>query len=468
MEKEFNERDDFEIRIDELFWSVLRHWRAIVIVMIIGGLLLGGFGTYREYKEYRDPAARNAADKAYADALEQYEHSRTAYETKIENLREWLDRQDSYRDSSLLLMMDPYDVYKAVVTYYIDSSYEIMPELWYQNPNYTKALVNSYASGISQMHFDDLIDLPGGPDLTTDHTVSNYANKRICTIEKDVENALLTISIVCDTDERGDVLMKAVKKSMSENEPVLNKLIGEHKLSIISESSEHTIDIDLANMQSRFDTDYETNSQELVNTEKELSELSQPVKSIHSRGTVIKQGIKFGILGLIVGFVVAAFVFAVSIFGQRRVVSVSNVQKYFELPVLAVVRSDKRKMNRFDRRIASGLGFSGLKNVDSSADYAASTVRLKMKDSNALMITGTAADDELDMVTSVLSEKIKDKEIWKAGDISRNATAVNELFKQVPVVCVEQWPTSAFSDIEKELDVLQASNNDCIGFILVV
>ena len=468
MTKEFNERDEYEIRIDELFWSVLRHWRAIIVVMVIVGILLGGFGAFREYRKYRDPDVRAAADIEYANAAEEYDRSKAAYEAKLENLREWIDRQDNYKESSLLLMMDPYNVYKAVLTYYIDSSYEIMPEMWYQNPNYTKALVNSYASGIAQMKFDDLIDLPGGPDLTTDHTVTNYANKKICSIEKDVENSLITITVICDTEERSDVIVQAIKETMSGNETLLNRLIGEHKLCLVNETGDHTIDVDLVNMQARFETDYDNNSLELVNTEKALDELTKPVKTVHSKGTIIKQGMKFGILGLIVGLVAAAFFIAVSIFGQRRVVSASGVQKYFDIPVLAVVRSEKNKMNALDRRIASRLGFKGLDDPDAAADYAVSTVRLKAENNGTLMITGTAAEDELDMVTRILSEKIIDKEIRKVGNVSCSASAVNGLVKQVPAVCVEKWPSSAYSDIEKELEILRASDNDCIGFILVV
>lgn len=468
MAKDFNERDEFEIRVDELFWSVIRHWRAILIVMIVFGILLGGVGAFREFRKVRDPAVKAAAEKQYADEMEQYDRQKTAYESKIENLREWIERQDGYKDSSLMLLMDPYNVYKSVITYYIDSSYEIMPETWYQNPNYTKALVNSYVSGIAQMHFDDLIDLPGGPDLTTDHNVSSFANKKICTIEKDDENALVTISIICDSEERNAVLMRAIKKTMSENEARLNAIIGEHSLSVIGESAEYTIDNDLANLQTKFNADYETNALELVDTEKSLAELTEPVKSIHSRGTVVRQGMKFGMLGLIVGLIIAAFWFAVSTFGQRRVTSVASIQKQFDLPVLAVIRSGKSRINHLDRKIASKLGFSGLDDPDSAADYAASAVRMRAENCGTILVTGTAEDADMEMTVRLLSEKISDKQIIKTGDVCRSASAVNGLVKRGPAVCVEQWPKAALSDVEKELRILQTSDNECLGFIFVV
>ena len=51
MNDNVNKQEEYEIRLGELFWAVLRHWRGIVIVMVIAGILLAGFGAVREYKK---------------------------------------------------------------------------------------------------------------------------------------------------------------------------------------------------------------------------------------------------------------------------------------------------------------------------------------------------------------------------------------------------------------------------------
>lgn len=467
MNDNVNKQEEYEIRLGELFWAVLRHWRGIVIVMVIAGILLAGFGAVREYKKYRDPVAREEAEKAYELEVEQYDRSRKAAETKIENLKEWVDRQDVYKDSSLVLLMDPYDIYKATVVYYIDSAYEILPEMSFQNPNYTRTLVNSYASAINRLPFDDIIDLPGEPDLTTEYLVSGY-NKKICSVSSDADNGLLTITVISDTDARGEALLKAIKREMTDNEAFLNKVIGEHSISIVGENVEHTIDLDIANLQTKYTTDYDNNVSELEKTEKQLEDMKEPVKTVHSRMTIIKQCIKYGIVGLILGLIVTAFILAVSVFSRRRIISIDSLQKNSGFSVLGVISSSEKKMNRFDRLVASKLGFGGLNDPASIDAYAVSTVRLKTEPGSTLQITGTADESKLKAAAELLTEKISDRTIRLVGDISRSADAVNGLVKGIPTVCVEQWPSSRYDEIGRELELLRVSENECIGILVVI
>ena len=467
MNDNMSKREEFEIRLDELFWSVLRHWRGIVIAMVIVGILFAGFGAAREYKNYRDPVAREEAEKAYELAVEQYDNSIKSAETKIENLKKWIERQDVYKESSLLLLMDPYDIYKATVIYYIDSAYEILPEMSYQNPNYTRTLVNSYASAINRLPFDDIIDLPGEQDLTTEYIVSGY-NKKICSVSSDADNGLLTITIICDTDDRGEVLLKAIKNEMTDYETFLNKVVGEHNISIVGENIEHTIDMDIVNLQSKYTTDYDYNVSELEKTEKQLEEMTEPEKTVHSKTTIIKQGVKYGVLGLLLGLIASAFILAVSVFSRRRVISVDSIQRQLGIPVLGVISTSGKKLNRFDKWIASRLGLNGLNDPEALVAYAVSTVRLKTEPGSTLQIIGTADESKIREAADLLIEKNSDRMIRMVGDISRNADAVNGLEKGIPTVCVEQWPCSGYEEIEREQELLRVSENKCIGVVVVI
>ena len=460
-------QEEFDIRLDELFWSVLRRWRGIIIVTVIVAILLGGFGAVREFKAYRDPEARERAQSAYEEELEQYERSRESAEVKIDNLKKWIERQDNYKESSLFLLMDPYDVYKATLIYYVDSAYEIMPEMSYQNPNYTRTLVNSYSSAINRLPINDLIDLPDGQDLTTEHMVTGN-NKKLCSVSTDPDNGLITVTVICDTDERGNVVIDAVKQTVNDCETMLNQVVGEHTVTQIGETIEHTIDMDIINLQTKFSTDYDNNVKELSKAEQALDELKVPVKTVHSRRTVMSKGVKFGCIGLIIGLFLSVFVYAVLTLTQRRIVSTYGLQRHFGLPVLAVINTNPEKGNRLDRWIASKLGFAHMEDKEASAAYAVSTVRLKAGDNRDLLVIGTADSEKTQEIARIISEKIPEINTTYAGDVCSAAGAVDGLVKGVPAICVEQWPASGYNDMERELQLLDISRNDCLGFILVV
>ena len=371
MKENFGANEEYEIRLGDVFWSVMRRWRGLIIAMIIFGILIGLFGAVREYRRYTDPAANAKKQEEYESSMEQYQRSKDAYEAKIDNLKEWIGRLDFYKENSLMLLMDPYDICKSTLTYYVDTGYEIMPGVTYQNPNYTGVLVDSYASAISRLPFDDLIDLRGGPDLTTAHTVSKYSSKKVCTVETDTSKGILKVTVICDTEERSRVILQAVRDAVTENEALLTQVVGEHTITVIGETSEHTLDLDLANMQTTFTNEYESNTNELTKTEELLNDLEAPVKTVHSKRTIVKQGIKYGILGLVIGLILSVLYY---IFKDHDR-SVSGLQRRYGIPVLGAVRTSGKKAGRIDRKIASRLGLSLNEDSGNTAAYIGSAIR---------------------------------------------------------------------------------------------
>ena len=49
--------DEIEVSIADMFWSVLKRWRSIIVFMLIFGVIIGGYSFIKEYKDYRDPAS---------------------------------------------------------------------------------------------------------------------------------------------------------------------------------------------------------------------------------------------------------------------------------------------------------------------------------------------------------------------------------------------------------------------------
>ncbi len=466
-ENTYSRNDEIEVRICDLFWSIMRHWRAIIVTMLLFGLLLGVYGVVKEYRDYTDPEARAKAEEAYLTKLEKYERSKETYETKAANLREWVAKLDYYKQNSLLLLMDPYNIYQTSVTYFIDTNYEIIPGVMYQNPNYTEALVNSYSAAVNRIPFDDLIDMPGGADLTTAHTVTKYAKKNIYSIDADLANGLMTITVIADTEERGDKVLAEVRRVMEENEQLLNTVIGEHTLSVVSEGSSRTLDLDLANLQIAFSSDYESNSTEIDDAEAQLKKLVEPEKTVPSKTTIIKQGIKLGIIGLIGGLILAAGYFFVDFYLRDRVCSPKVLQERYGVPVLGVFTSGKKRhVKGMDRACAAHLGMVDKASEEEEAAYIAAALRLRLHDAKKVLLLGTADGQKMAAICELLAGKLSGIECKLGGNPNEDAAAVEALGEECSVVCVEGWQTSANAEIADELGAVKASGNPLIGFIL--
>ena len=466
-ENSYGVNDETELRLGDMFWSVLRHWRSIAAVMLLCGALLGILGFVKEYYAYRDPDTMEKAEEDYRASMEKYERDKLTYETKLENLQAWMGKLDYYKENSIMLLMDPYDIYQSTVTYYVDANYEIMPGVTFQNPNYTEALVNSYEAAIDRMPFDDLIDMPGGPDLTTSHTASKYKNKTVYAVESDVSNGLITITVISDTEERGDKLMNAVQRTMQENESLLNTVIGEHTLTVVSEGIEHTLDLDLANLQLAFTSDYESNAKELTSAEEELEALSEPAKNVPSKASIIKKAVEYGFVGLILGLFGMAVILIIDFFNTDKIVSAAGLQKRFGLPVLGIFPVSTKKRLKLDRRVCAKLGMEGWESTEDAADYAASAIRLRLPENTPVLFIGTAPEEKISQVCEEISSRLPGVETCAGGNVNRSAQTVEALLTDTAVVCVEEWEKSSNAAVSQEMAAVRASGNPAVGFIVL-
>ena len=455
-----------EVNIGDMFWSIIRRWRSTICLMLIFGVFLCGYNGLKEYKNYKDKDANAAREEAYEAELAAYERNKTAYETQIQNLQGSIDRLDYYQQNSIMLLMDPYNVYKQTITYYVDTDYEIMPDVFFQNPNYTETIVKSYKLAIDRLDFDTLIDLPGEADLTVDHLVKSQQDKSVYSIDIDESLGIIKISVIGDSEKRTQQLMNAIRQEMEKQKELLSVAIGEHELTVISEGSERSIDQDLAALQNSFAKDYEENVSTIEKTEKKLNELEEPTKTVISKKSVIMTGIKYGIVGLFLGLILAWVILFFRYIFNDRLYNVNDLHKRYHLPVLGVLSLGKQKC-RIDQKINANLGIPYEQKEEDAIAYIVSNVRYYLKEAKKILLMGTVSEETLEAVKGKLDQKLSDVEIEVGGNLNRSSAAIESLSADAAVIFVEEWQKAKNLEIRRELDTAAASDNLGISFIVI-
>ena len=278
-----------EIHLNEYLWAALRHWRSILVVFVSFGIIFAGIGGIREFVRYKDDELRNKLQTEYDEELDKYLVEKNHLEKKLENLKEQLARQEAFEDTSIMLKIDEYDVAERIVTYYIDTDYEIVPELYYQNPNYTAVITNFYRTALNRVNYDLAVASDSEPNLTIRNPVSGN-NKKIMNINTDAENGILTIVIYGDNEERVNSLYGLVESEIQKEYKVLNDVIGTHNLLLLSDLSKRDIDVDFGNIQSSYESKTEDILDGIKKTNKQLDELKKPKNNFPTKKSVIVQG----------------------------------------------------------------------------------------------------------------------------------------------------------------------------------
>ena len=245
------EQNAVELDLLDAFRLILFKWRSLIIGAVIGGFLLGAFMLVRNYRSMTDASEIASRKEEYEVALEEYEISKEQLETRIANLQNELELQEYIEDHNVLLRIDPYNVFTESATYYVDTGYEVQPELSYQNPDRTSAVANSYRTAVQRIDINEVLGSHLGEEVMTGNPVKGNSFVIVNTWTE-AANGMLYITISGVDRESVDAVMDAVEKAIAEASAEYQSVYGEHTITRFESSQYQRIDLDLAAMQSSF------------------------------------------------------------------------------------------------------------------------------------------------------------------------------------------------------------------------
>ena len=142
-----------EIDLKDLLFAMLYKWRLILVVALALGIVLGGFKAFSTYMSQNDPAVLAEKEEEYQKDLEIYEKNKSTSEREIDNLLKDIAEQQTYLEKSVRMNMSPYDVWEAKADLFVKTDYVIMPDMVYQNVDYTDTILQAYQSALTNTEF---------------------------------------------------------------------------------------------------------------------------------------------------------------------------------------------------------------------------------------------------------------------------------------------------------------------------
>ena len=454
-----------EIKLKDLFFFLLLKWRALIVSVLVFGILLSGFGAYRAMKTRADKKAQTKAEEEYEEALSAYETSQEKIQIRIDNLERSLEQQQYIQEHSVMLKMDPYNIYEAVISYYVDTGYEIVPELYYQDPDYTAVITNSYNSAITRIDLNELFQTENDPEVLTDNPVVDNTESLLWA-KTDADHGSIKITMRADSQENLDRVIQAVEDEINETKTVLTRTIGEHTLSVLSFTTHQVMDFDYVTLQQSFNDNIYTLMQSLADSNNELSALEKPKAPTAISVSVKREAVKFGAIGTILGVFLFAVAAVIQVISRESVMSLDEISERYQIPVLGIYSGGRKKRwSRLDAWIAGRLGVS---RQDSREElkYIQAAKRLYLKSSQVLLVS-ISDPDRLGVIAEGISDPENGTAYSAAGSIADSAEALTALQQAESVICVERWRKITHEELRKEVEMIQrAVPKDQIAVII--
>lgn len=338
-EKNMYEREIDLVQLIKYLWK--RVW-IMCIGTVIGLVLVLGLQLVRQSgQEIRDDSGELTG---FEKEMKQYEEDYAQLEMEISNLEKSIEEQIAYNNESILMKVNPYDKQSVSGQFYIDSDYQIMPEMTYQNADITTSVVKAYqalaTTGELAKYVNEHLDKP---------IRERYLNELI-TLSCDgnvglngTGNAVLNVTVVHTDINSARKIYNLVIECMNSNQEDFKQKIGNYTITLLNESESASVDIALKDTQvANIDT-INTLKETLTKKQESFESLVMPTQGM---------SLKLPVIGAFLGGFAVAAVFVVMFLIDTTLKTEQDIALVLDIPVLGSVPAmqDKKKDVRKGKR----------------------------------------------------------------------------------------------------------------------
>lgn len=451
--------EEKEIDLLDLLKEILRHWKGIIIYMIMGAVAFMAFGYLKEAYVWME--ARQELEKDYADAditpelvgitkvgMDLTDTNQTAVLMVIDDERE-LSEREKYHDTSVLMDMDPYHI----------PCVEMVYELSQKDLKENHMLGTMYQDVLSSVGLYDFIEKQTQTSATSAKelvTVSVRSNKDYFD-ENDklvLGNDSLKVVIMHADEKRCLEMAAAFKQYIDSLHQEMKDTMGNHDLVLISEKKGFVMDTGvldkqissrnaclnlqntIAKAKDGFTDDQEYYYNLMTGQDKEHLKLEPQIS------------LKMAVLGALV-FAFGYCGVWVSIYVMNnKVRGVDNFNTLYGITHFGVIESQNKGIELIITSVKLSLIKNSLNEV--------------------YLVTGHE-DAAVDKACSLMKEAYEKDgiKVEVLVDILKNAASMERLASIENVVLLEKAGMAKCMDIKEEIDLLKRQDINILGGIIV-
>ena len=487
--------EEREIDLLDMIADILSHWRGLLVALIIGAVLMGGFSYVKSYRNIQStPTVEEEPELdelAVEEQLTQLEDSlsdseKAAVLTTVDDEREYLYK-DKYFQESVYMQLDPLDIVQTELVYRIQAEDEGLAQhlgTLYKNIVGGVGLYDwvEQQTGIDAAYAAELISVSTNPEIF----VRNGAN-----ISTGSDN--LKVTVIQKDEETCGQLAAAVSSYMEQQQKNLVKELGNHELILLSETSGKIISTDMmarqidygnqvsnlrsgiASAKAGFTADqqkyydlltWEEETREAEMDQKDTTTEEEPVLASPS---VSK---KYVLLGAVLfAFVYAGILFLIYIFNSKIRVS-DELQSLYHIPLIGVVVKNSKKKFILDKWV-DDLRYYGKRKFDAKQSMELAFAAVKIVAVKNKLNTICLMGCNLEAGAGSLCENLKtalEKEgvnVTVLDNVLYNAESMEKVEAMTGVVLVEKAGSTLYNEVANELALLKRQDITVLGGIIV-
>ena len=469
---ESNKQYAQELDLKDLMFTILRKWRTVLATAVVLAVLLGGGKAFMAFRAAQDVETQTDVKETYERELDSYTIAKDTGEREIENINNDIQTQQTYMDESVLMNMSPYDVCEATADLFIKTDYQIMPGMVYQNADYTDSILQAYQSALTSAALQE--NVAKTASLEPQYLKELVSVSRGSVADGNATNStgytrftnLLTITVRYSDKEKAQEILNNILDNVTAMQEQIAGTIGPHSVSIVNQTIGSTVDVDLAKQQKAARDQITDLQKSLSDKEAALKELKEPQAPSLGMRAVIKTGVKYAILGGILGVFAVAFCISALFVMSDKVYAAKDIRRRYGLDLLGTVAVDGKKNGGIDAWLARLEGRKVCADSAQNGALLAANMQNYAGDRKKLLVTGLAEESQLKQVVEMVQKQLKGYELTIGANMLECAETLKKLPECEGVVLVEQSGVSGYSEMTQEIDKIKSMDKAIVGCVV--
>lgn len=445
------------ISLKNLTFQVLFRWRGITFFAFFLAFLLGGNQGYKQIQALSDPELALALRQSYEDKLFEYTSQKDALDLSLNQHTSQYISSSLYRNESILMSFDPYNVYMGSVEVYIDSYFEILSDSSVQNTDNMGKIIAAYQSKLNYGEMYSAIGQALGSELSMKYM------KELVSISTNQGSGTINFTVRMDSYGGVETVTDVIMAFVQECYYTILEEVADHGFIMSKSAVNAWIDDGLNDQQENLDYGIANNLLNIASLEKELVDLEKENPGEYNPPF---QVIKLFLIGGFIGGILAVGYIVLKTLFSNKLEEESFLESEFDQVVLAVKPLHRHKGNGLDRRFERMYNNSMLESEDDFFDYLKTSIQNKNKGDFVLHFTGTIEPELISQVYRRVSDEIRENSTT-GGFLLQDKTSLANAEKAQAVILVEKRNKTNIHNLDREIKYLQKMGKEIIGVVLL-
>ena len=488
--------EERKIDLLDMIADILSHWRGLLVALIIGAILMGGFSyvkSYRNVQSEQEAEEEPELDEmSVEEQLAQLEDSLSDSEkisvaATVDDEREYLYKDTYYRES-IYMHLDPLNIARTELVYRIqaeDGSLAQRLGTVYKNIVGGVGVYDwvEQQAGIPAEYAAELISVSTDPAIFVGNGAQNIS----------IGSDSLKVTVMQKDEKTCEQLAEAVNSYMEEQQKNLAEKLGSHELILLSETSGKIISTDtmvrqidygnqLINLKAGIAfakagfTEDQQKYYDLLTWEEKAKEAEMDHKDAATEEEPVLESPsvskKYVLLGAVLfAFVYAGILFLLYIFNSKIRVS-DELQNLYHIPQIGVVVKDSKKKFILDKWV-DDLRHYGKRKFDAKQSmelaFAAVKIAAVKNKLNTICLMGCNLEAGAGSVCENLKTALEKEgiNVTVLDNVLYNAESMEKVDTMTGVVLVEKAGSTLYNEIANELALLKRQDIAILGGIIV-